>query len=350
MAFLGKKPKLEQSLEQLRARHEALTAKRAKGAAELEMAQSVRQEFLLGGDLDDADVGESVQRRVDIAAQTLAGFDVALRALDEQITAADKALNDEKLKAIWLADSKILAKDVGDIRVMTPRVLELVRTYAALFQKPTISGLRFEASRVGDYTADFVNQLETAMSVLQPDLDGAVGNVATGKEKLPKLTPVLKIVQPEPEQRTTWFALQILKFQQDGQQKLVARYDLASLTEAQSRMGLELNVIVPLDHESVPGLRARQVTQIAQAHHAYDLDSGQRPQGVAIMDVPNKERHRPHYQLPPTASADLPAPRAAAGVRNELPKGFEEHPRMKDGPYQMTVDPKREQIKGDGDA
>jgi hypothetical protein len=79
---------------QLRARKDALTAKRAADAAEFEQARAVRQEFLLGGDLDDADQAEGLQHRVDNAARAVEGLDAALRTLDEQINTADKALNE----------------------------------------------------------------------------------------------------------------------------------------------------------------------------------------------------------------------------------------------------------------
>jgi hypothetical protein len=192
--------KLESNLAQLRARRDQLTAKRVKDVVELETAQSVRQAFLLEGDLDDARHAEGLQDRVDTAVSTLAGVDAALATLDTQITAADAELNKEKLAAVWLADSKTLAKDVDTIHVVAPRVLELVRTFAAAMNK--VGVLRFEAGQIGAYAERFANEVETAINVVGPDLDAVIVAVAEGREKLPKPAPVLKVVAPTPPMPT----------------------------------------------------------------------------------------------------------------------------------------------------
>jgi hypothetical protein len=70
-------------------RKDQLTGKRAKGAAELEMAQSVRQVFLLEGNLDDADNAESLQDRVNNAMKAVDGLNAAIATIDTQIRAAD---------------------------------------------------------------------------------------------------------------------------------------------------------------------------------------------------------------------------------------------------------------------
>lgn len=118
---------------------------------------------------------------------------------------------------------------------------------------------------------------------------------------------------PEAEKRPAWFALQALKYQQDGQQQLIGRYSVATLNDAQSRLGLELKVICGLDDERIPALRRLQGKR-PEPHQAWDLDTGEPPQGVIYTDLPRKGRG--DYRLPanyaPSVPTDVRLPVAAA--------------------------------------
>lgn len=165
----------------------------------------------------------------------------------------------------------------------------------------------------------------------------------------PPAIPVAPVLVPTPareaEQRTAFFTLQPCKFEHNGSQQ-VARFQTVSLTKVQQTNALRMEAVCALDDPRVPDLRKKSgVFERPMESHCFDLDANTRPSGVTIFDLQSqKPQYRPPAGLRPDHTTDLRLPKAAA--RTELPAGFEEHPRMRDGAYQMKTDgPKKDDNK-----
>jgi hypothetical protein len=143
-------------------------------------------------------------------------------------------------------------------------------------------------------------------------LDVLAGNKPPVIASKPTLVPA--VLAPAEPPSFALFALQHLRYQRDGREVLVARFDLAQgLTASQRNMALlELKIAVDLDDERISELRKRQVSQIVQRHLCWDIDTGAAPAGSTIMPLPTRERHTPKYH-PPTGTPELPV----AAARNE---------------------------------
>jgi hypothetical protein len=226
----------------------------------------------------------------------------------------EHALGAARKRADDLASDEELARDLVIIRSKLAAWLVLTLELAGLLHK--YGHFKFEIGNIVAYLRNAVSEIEVALGASLSELDNSVVGIAEGREKAPPkpAQPVLKVITPAPEPQFTLFALQPLRYQQNGQQKLVARHGLAEgLTDAQRRMALELKIACTLDDARIPDLRKRQISQHVQVHHTYNLDDGTPPPGALIMDLPPKNRD---YRLPsnyePKGAADVRLPIAAA--------------------------------------
>jgi hypothetical protein len=242
------KPKMKQfekAIAELRQRADRLTSKRETAKNEFAAAQTAREEFFLGGDIDDAKISEKLQSRVDGAAGALAALDAALATLAAQLSEAERALLDERQRLERDAAADALARDVAKIEAQIGPWLDATRNLAADLGK--LGTVRFDAGQIGAFIADAAGQAEIALAVCIPDLQGAVEAVAAGREPIPRAEPVPEPVKAvAPPETTRLFFLRAAKFSATGGMHLIGRYTIGELPPEIAKRALKRNVAVAL--------------------------------------------------------------------------------------------------------
>jgi hypothetical protein len=134
--------------------------------------------------------------------------------------------------------------------------------------------------------------------------------------------PLTLVERPAPlpiEERRAYFTLQDCKYQHDSL-KLSGRYTIAMLNEAQAATALGMEAVIEIDDPRVHTLRKNVATQQPPKEcYCWNLDTGEKPTGIAIMDLPSKS---PRYSLPANFAPNdrLSNPRLPAVASRKTPE------------------------------
>jgi hypothetical protein len=247
MAFFVKKnpmEKLEAELKTLRARAGQLTAKRSTAQAALDRATAARQEFLLGGDIDDDKTSTKLQAAVDSATSSLAGFDTAIAALGASIADVEAKLTEARQAADRLAASEKLAAQILKIDETLPAWLQLTRSLAGAFE--SISW-RAELAQMAHYIRNVASEIENAERLTFPDLHAAVGHIRDGRLPIPR---DLEIFVPPPVSKPELvqvFALFALAWtDHHGMQRQIGKWHDIELPRQAAERALRLKLACPM--------------------------------------------------------------------------------------------------------
>jgi hypothetical protein len=167
---------------QLVERQARLTVMRREAQAALDAALADRQSHLIGGDVDDSNVAETLQERADTAKSALVGLDDAIAALTIQIADAQSALNAEHRRIKADADAKELAAVLAKVDQLLPAWIATARDMSELLG--SLNNFHYQVGGVSNYLSGVAAETEAGLRVVLDDLSGAVAAVASGTQQI----------------------------------------------------------------------------------------------------------------------------------------------------------------------
>jgi hypothetical protein len=229
MGFFGKKS----TIEQLVSRREGIERRRDAAAAEHQRTLDARGALVASGEFEPADLA-TADARVDDAARLLAGHVDALSALDAQIAdvQAAAALEQETRQreaAIKAIDARITAarSAAADLDAALGK-----------FAKATV-GLSILGTHAAQTAEDFRNGLLSTLCDIEREVAFARRSIAEGGP-LPRPAPQPEPAAPTPIEpaRETLYALEYIKWIEEGSVKTAARYSQVKLPKSLVRCAL----------------------------------------------------------------------------------------------------------------
>jgi hypothetical protein len=185
-----------QTLEQLVERQVRLSVMRSEAQVSLDAALADRQSHLIGGDVDDDNVAQTLQARANTAQSALVGIDDAIAALTIQIADAEAALIAEQRRIKSEADAKALVAVIANVEKLLPEWIATAREMSELLG--SLNNFHYQVGGVANYLGGVAAETEAGLRVVLDDLSGAVNAVADGSQNIQigKAPPVPTVAAP----------------------------------------------------------------------------------------------------------------------------------------------------------
>jgi len=239
--------KLEAELSALTSRAALLEGKRVAAQGVLDAAIEARQRLLLTGDIDDSKATLAAQIRVESATGALAGFDIAITALNGSIAETQGNLKIQRLAVARKDASERLARQTDIIEKQLAPWLGLTRALAA--STGEVGNVQFEVGQIAAYLRNVASEVEMAITVQSGNLRASVAGIFAGHVPIPSAPEVVVPVEEEftPPLKSL-FTLHAVKWvDQRGMQRQSGKWLDVELPEETAARALRLKMCVPIN-------------------------------------------------------------------------------------------------------
>src|SRR5437868_2129082 len=193
--------KMQKLLAEQRSRAAAISAKHVAAEAALAAAMAAREKHALEGDLADEQAAEKLQAAVGSAGSRLAGWDVALAALQVQIADTERKLAAERQTVERNAAADKLARDLDEVERVLPDYLKESRRLADALEA---MHFHFESTEMARFVRNGQAQVEIAAAMALQELRGMASAIRDGAALIPAPKPSVEqiaITDTAPETR-----------------------------------------------------------------------------------------------------------------------------------------------------
>ena len=171
-----------QTLDQLVERQVRLTVMRAEAQVTFDATLADRQSHLIGGDVEDSNVAETLQAHADAAQSALVGLDDAIAALAIQIANAEETQGAEQRRIKSEADAKELSVVLAKVEKLLPAWIARAREMSDLLG--SLNNFHYQVGGIANYLDRVAAETDVGLKVVLDDLSGAVGAIARGEQQI----------------------------------------------------------------------------------------------------------------------------------------------------------------------